>query len=66
MNARTTLEAISLDATMILSRLISERENFSVSMLARSVLLAVSKHVEKLVSCLQDSGEPFREPALQK
>ena len=41
---------------MTLSRLISLRETFSILMLATSVLLGASKHAEKLVSCLRDSG----------
>ena len=66
MNARTTLEVMSWDATMTLSRLTSLRETFSISMLVTSVWLDVSKHVERLVSCLQDLGESSKELALQK
>ena len=46
------------DATMTLSRLTYLRETFSILMLVTSVWLDVSKLVEKLVSCLRDSGKP--------
>ena len=60
MNARTTLEAISWDATITLSHshLTYLWETFSILDPETSVWQDVSKHAEKLVSCLQDLGKP--------
>ena len=60
-NARTTLEAIFWDATTILSRLTFFLEIFSILKMETSAWLSASKNVEKLVSCLLDSGKSFRE-----
>ena len=57
MSVQTTLEAICWAATMTLSHLTSLRETSSISIMETSVWPDVSKHVEKLASCLLDSGE---------